>query len=119
MISKHPPLRSFRAAAKGIARLFLRERNARVELAISVVALALCAWFKVSAAEWGLVLLCAAAVLSAEAMNTAVEVLADTLNPSYSEGIGLAKDLAAAAVLLTALVSAIVGSLIFGPRFFS
>lgn len=119
MKAKHPPLRSARAALKGLRRLFARERNARAELAISAVALGLCAWFKVSLAEGSLVLLCVAGVLSAEAMNTAVEVLADTLHPSYSEGIGLAKDLAAGAVLLMAIVSAIVGALIFGPRFFS
>jgi diacylglycerol kinase len=54
--------------------------------------------------------------LAAEAMNAALEELADALHPKRSPGVGKAKDLAAAAVLVLVAFSVVIGLLIFGPR---
>jgi diacylglycerol kinase len=107
---------SFRSAWQGLGVFLRHERNGRIELVMAMAALGLCAWYRVSHIEWCLVLLCSAVVLSAEAMNTALESLADTLHPKRSSGIGRAKDLAAAAVLILAGFSAAIGLLIFGPH---
>ena len=55
-------------------------------------------------------------VLAAEAVNSAIEALADRVSPGYDEAIKRTKDLAAGAVLLTAIAAAAVGLLIFIPK---
>jgi diacylglycerol kinase len=54
--------------------------------------------------------------MAAELLNTSLEALADTLHPQRAEGIGRAKDAAAGAVLVTAILAGIVGSIVFGPK---
>lgn len=61
-------------------------------------------------------ILCIALVITAEALNTAVEELADALHPDEHPGIGRAKDVAAAGVLVAALLAAVVGALVFAPK---
>jgi undecaprenol kinase len=68
---------------------------------------------RLSGTEWALVLLCIGAVTGAELLNTAVEKLCDRLHPGQDRQIGLVKDMAAGAVLMFAIVSAAVGSVIF------
>ena len=62
--------------------------------------------------DWIAVVLCIGMVLSAEAMNTAVELLADALHPDRDERIRVVKDVAAGAVLITAIVSVVVAILV-------
>lgn len=106
--------KSFAFAFAGIKRL-LRGRNVRLELAFAALAAGLGCWLRLGLLPWMLIVVCCAGVLSAEAMNSALEVLADTLHPKKSPGIGLAKDLAAAAVLLWALAALCVGLALFVP----
>ena len=68
--------------------------------------------------EWCLIVLACAAVWTAEALNTAVELLADATIKEFHPVIGQAKDVAAGAVLVTALASAIIGAAVFGPHLF-
>ena len=56
-------------------------------------------------------------VLAAEAVNSSIEALADLISPDYNEAIKRTKDLAAGAVLILAIAAAIVGLLIFIPKF--
>ena len=109
-------IKSFLNAAHGIGFLFKSQPNARIELTIAVIVLISGFLFKISAAEWCIILLCIALVISFEGINTALEVIADKLHPGFSKEIGVAKDVAAGAVLITALVAAIVGFIIFAPR---
>lgn len=93
-----------------------RQRNFRLELAAACLVL-LAGWqLRVTVAEWALLVLCIFWVLAMEAMNTAVEVLADRISREHDQLIGLAKDLAAAAVLLSALGSAVIGLIVFLPH---
>ena len=93
-----------------------RQRNFRVELAAAGLVL-LAGWqWRVSAGEWTLLILCIFWVLGMEALNTAVETLADRVSRERDRLIGQAKDLAAAAVLLSALGSAVIGLIIFLPH---
>jgi len=74
------------------------------------------AWLEISRIEWCILALACGVVLAAEALNTAVEKLADRITTEKDEDIRLAKDVAAAAVLVTAIAAAAVGLLIFLPR---
>ncbi|HEX6278072.1 MAG TPA: diacylglycerol kinase family protein [Polyangiaceae bacterium] len=91
---------SFRYACRGIERLFA-EPNARLH-AVATLAVALAgAGCRLNAFEWALVVTAAAAVWVAEALNTALEVLANAAVPERHPLVAEAKDLAAGAVLLS------------------
>ncbi|HFA49070.1 MAG TPA: diacylglycerol kinase family protein [Bacteroidetes bacterium] len=109
-------LNSFGFALAGIRRLFATQPNARVHLVVTVLVLAGGFYFKISTAEWCLSVVAIAAVLAAEAFNTALEDLTDLVSPDHHPLAGHAKDMAAGAVLLTAAGAAIVGLLIFLPK---
>ena len=108
--------RSFCHAFRGIAVLLAGQHNARLHLAATVLVVGLAAWLRVSRGEWGLLAGAIGLVWMAEALNTAVEELADAVHPDQHPGIGRAKDVAAAGVLLAAFAAAAIGILILGPR---
>lgn len=66
--------------------------------------------------EWCVVALCCGGVLMAEAMNSAVEAIADLVSPEFHPLIKKAKDVGAAGVLMMAMASAIAGLIIFLPK---
>ncbi len=111
-------LHSFKHAFRGLRNFFREEQNARVEASIAVVAILLGFRFHIDHYEWICVLLCIGAVLSAEAFNTAIEALCDKVEPEKDPLIAKAKDVAAGAVLILAIVSAIIGLHIFLPYVF-
>lgn len=108
---------SFRYAAEGIWTAFLHERVFTIELlaAVAVVLLGL-AW-QVSRLEGAFLAICITLVLSAECLNSALERMVDLVTPDYHPLAKQIKDLAAGAVLITAIGSVIIGLQIFGPRF--
>lgn len=108
--------RSFRFAGDGIAYLLKTQGNARIHMAASVAVVALAVALRVDRIEWMLLLLSMASVWASETVNTALELLADAVHPEPHPLVGRAKDLSAAAVLLTALGSASVGALVFVPK---
>lgn len=73
-------------------------------------------YFNLSVIEWTVILLCIGFVISIEALNTAVEYLCDYIQPEHDAKIGSVKDIAAAAVFIAAVISAIVGLIIFLPK---
>lgn len=109
-------LKSFAYAFRGLAILIGNEHNAWIHLVASIVVLALAFKFEVTTTEWIILVLVIGLVWMAEAFNTAIERLADKVNPGPDENIKTAKDLAASAVLIAALVAAVTGVIIFGPR---
>jgi len=90
-------------ALRGLAHAVRTERNLQIQLIALVLVIAALVVLEPGALWWALVLLASSAVLAAELFNTAVERLADELHPGHSAGIGVAKDCAAAAVLVAAL----------------
>jgi diacylglycerol kinase len=109
-------IKSFSNAARGLSYLFKSQLNARIELAIAGIVVVTGLFFGISASEWIIVLLCIALVLGLEGVNTAIEILADKVEPNQNTEIGLIKDVAAGAVLIASLVAAINGIVIFAPR---
>lgn len=112
-------LRSFKYAGRGIARLIGREHNAWIHCAAAVCVVIAGFLFRLSGLEWVAVVLCIGAVLAAEGFNSAIEALCDRVSPEYDEAIKHAKDLAAGAVLIFAIMSVVVGLLIFIPKILS
>lgn len=110
-------LKSFQYAFQGIADLIRTQPNARIHLVLAALAVFLGWAFSLSAAEWCLLALAAALVFAAEAFNTALEYLTDLVSPEYHELAGRAKDAAAAAVLFSAAGAAVIGLILFLPRF--
>jgi diacylglycerol kinase (ATP) len=109
-------LKSFTCALQGLAFLVRTQPNARVHLLATVLVCAAGAYLGLSRPEWQWVVAAIALVWGAEAFNTALEQLADTLHPEQHPGIGRAKDVAAAAVLIAAVGAAGIGVLVFVPH---
>lgn len=109
-------IKSFRYALAGIVTLIKNEHNARIHLCVAVCVLAAGVGFDISATEWIFVIFAIGFVLSAEAVNSAVEYLADFVSPGKNEQIKRAKDVAAAAVLIAAITAVAIGVIIFVPK---
>jgi diacylglycerol kinase len=108
-------LRSFVFAGAGIVFLF-RQRNAQVHAAAMVLVVALGLWLGLSRIEWAIVVLTIAAVLAGEGFNTAIEAVVDLASPQFHPLAKRAKDVAAGAVLLSAIAAVVIAILIFGPH---
>lgn len=108
--------KAFVYAWQGMKALLRYEHNARIHLAAALVAIVLGFMLRISSVEWCVVAICIGMVLSAEAMNSAIEALADKITTEHDPLIGRAKDLGATAVTLLAIVAAISGAIIFLPK---
>jgi diacylglycerol kinase (ATP) len=108
-------IRSFRYAGRGIWLTLRSQHNAWIHVAATIVALIASYLLGISRPEWCLIILACAAVWTAEALNTSIEYLADATTKEPHPIIGQAKDVAAGAVLITAIAAVVVGVLVFGP----
>jgi diacylglycerol kinase len=109
-------LRSFGPALAGLAWALKTQRNLQVHGIATVLVAGLGLWLNLATWEWCVVLLAVGLVLAAELLNTAIEVLADRVSKEREEPIRLAKDTAAAAVLVAALAALGVGLVVFLPK---
>ena len=109
-------LKSFKYAFKGLIDLTKTQPNARIHLLIAAVVIAAGIYFKLSAAEWSVLVLTIAMVFAAEAFNTALEYLTNLVSPTYHPLAGKTKDVAAAGVLITAIAAVLIGIIIFLPK---
>lgn len=106
-------LRSFRCAFSGIGWALRTQRNLRIHAAFTLGVVALGLVESIAAWEWCAVLGCIALVWAAELMNSALEVLCDRITTEPDEHIRRAKDAAAGAVLVCAIISVVVAALVF------
>jgi diacylglycerol kinase (ATP) len=107
---------SFKHALRGIWHMLSSQHNAWIHAAATLMVSVGGFLSGLSASEWCWIILAIAAVWSAEALNTAFEFLADVTTKEFHPLVEKAKDVAAGAVLITALGATLVGSVIFGPR---
>lgn len=112
---KQNRIQSFQHAFHGILELIKSEINFKIELFLGAAALGMCGFFQVTRLEWCLIFLCCMMVLAMEGINTAVEKTVDLVTEEYRELARVAKDVAAGAVLITAVGAACVGAIIFLP----
>lgn len=108
--------RSFYFATRGIRECFSSEQNFKVHSFVAIVVI-LCSYLlKISEYEWLFVFLIVTQVMSAEIINTAVEKIADFIEPNKNEKIRVIKDMTAGMVLITTIGAAICATIIFLPK---
>lgn len=112
----HSFFKSFTYAIKGI-QLSLKQRNMKVLVASAFIAIVFGFFFNITSSEWCVVLICIGIVISLEIINTAIENFVDLVEPNHHPKAGAIKDLAAGAVLIFSIISALVGIIIFGKHF--
>ncbi len=108
-------VRSFGHALRGIAVMLASQHNAWIHGVATVAVCVLGAALGVSLLGWCALILAMVAVWTAEALNTAFELLCDVAAPEFHPLVEKAKDVAAGAVLITAIGAAAVGLLVLGP----
>ncbi|MEQ1817907.1 MAG: diacylglycerol kinase family protein [Terricaulis sp.] len=108
-------LKSFTFAFEGFAFMLRTQHNAWVHLVATIVVIALGFVLNVSADAWRWLIAALALVWVAEAMNTAFEHLCDVVAPQFHESVKRSKDIAAAAVLVCAIASTLLGAITFAP----
>jgi diacylglycerol kinase (ATP) len=109
-------LESFRCAFRGIRTLLASQQNARIHLLATVCACGVGLLIGISRLEWIAIVVAIVVVWMAEALNTAFEFLCDVASPEFHPLIQKGKDVAAAAVLLSAVGAAVVGLIVFVPH---
>ncbi len=109
-------LNSFKYAFQGFSYATKTQLNFRIHLVVTAVALLLGWYLCISSAEWLWIALTVALVLTAELLNTAIEILTDLVSPDWNEKAGHIKDVSAAAVTITAAFAVVVGCIIFLPK---
>src|SRR5262245_2100023 len=106
-------LRSFVTGFVGLIHALGTEQNLRIHFAIAVCVIAGGFFFALPSWEWIAVTFCIGLVISGECMNTALERLADRVSLETHPLIKHAKDCSSAAVLVLAMMSAVVGGIVF------
>ncbi|WP_271406098.1 diacylglycerol kinase family protein [Tenacibaculum soleae] len=109
-------LRSMTFALKGMWLLITTEDSIKAQLFFGFIATLLGFYFNISATEWMVQCILIGMILVAEALNTAVEKVADFVHPDFHKKIGFIKDIAAGAPAFAALTSLIVASIIYLPK---
>ncbi len=108
--------KGFIYAWQGVNYAFATQINFKVHSFSALAAIALGCFIGLSLMEWLWISAAILLVIVAELFNTALEVLVDLVSPEYNRKAGIVKDLSSAAVLLTAVLSAIIGICIFLPK---
>lgn len=109
-------LHSFRFAFRGILLMVKTQHNFWVHLVLASLTIIAGFFFHIRLAEWIMVIFAIGMVLSAETFNSAIEQLTDLVSPEIHPTAGRVKDIAAGAVLLSAIAAALIGLLIFVPK---
>ena len=108
-------IKSFYCAFKGIRVMIKSQHNAWIHAAATVIVVSISLYFRLTTFEWCWIILAITVVWTAEALNTAFEFLADVASPEFHPLVRNTKDVAAGAVLISALGSVAIGFLIIGP----
>jgi len=109
-------IQSFRYAGRGVRLMLRSQHNAWLHAVASCCVLIVGGLCILSAREWCWIILAIMAVWTAEALNTALELLADVASPDFHPLVGKAKDVAAGGVLISAIGAAIIGVLVLAPH---
>lgn len=116
----HPKTRilAFKYAFEGLAAAVREEPNLKLHLIFYILVMSAGWYFQITKIEWILVTILSGLVFSVEMTNTAIEAVVDSFTDKQHPGAKLAKDIAAAAVLVAAITAAIVGIIVFVPYIF-
>lgn len=112
-------LAGFGFAFSGLWYTLRTQRNMRVHLSIGLLALLVGLLLRISPVEFAVILLAIICVFTAEMFNTVLEICVDLASPEYNPLAKIAKDVAAGAVLVSAIISVLIGLFIFLPHIFA
>jgi diacylglycerol kinase len=107
---------SFKYAICGLKSAYKREQNLKIHILIMILVVILGIILRISKIEWIICLILFALVISEELINTSIEAIVDIIMPQINPKAKLAKDVAASAVLITAIFAVIIGLIIFIPK---
>lgn len=110
---------SCRYAVRGLVYAIRTQKNAWIHLSMTILVILIGIWLGLKRMEWVAILMVIAMVWIAELINTSLESIVDMTSPERHPLAQVGKDVAAAAVLLAAIVSVIVGILVLGPTMIS
>lgn len=110
---------SFKYAFEGILQAYVGEQNLKIHTVIAVLVIIFGFILKISYTEWLVCLVLIGLVLMAEFFNTSIEYLVDLVSPEIHPLAKVTKDTASAGVLMMAIISAIIGLIIFIPKLIS
>jgi diacylglycerol kinase len=108
-------VRSFKYAFRGLKVMIVSQHNAWIHALATMLVVAVSVYFQLARSEWCWIILAIISVWTAEAFNTAFEFLTDVASPDFHPLAEKAKDVAAGAVLITAIGSVLIGLVVFGP----
>ncbi|MGY0392627.1 diacylglycerol kinase [Bizionia sp. KMM 8389] len=111
-------LLSVKYAAKGAFILVTTEASIKVQFCIGIIMTIAGFYFQISTTEWLIQTLTIGLIMALEAVNTAIEEIANFVHPNYHKKIGLIKDLSAGAVFIFAITAVIIGGIIYIPKVF-
>ena len=106
---------SFRHAFHGMSYVLRTQRNAWIHALVSILVFLVALWLQLPLRDWAVLLLTMATVWAAEFINTALEAVVDLASPQQHPLARVGKDVGAAAVLIAAATSIVIGLLILGP----
>lgn len=106
----------FGYAFSGLWYALRTQRNVRVHVAIALLAIALGIALRISAVEFAMIFVAITGVFISEMFNTVIEICVDLASPEYHPLAKIAKDVAAGAVLLSAMLAVVIGLFVFGPH---
>ena len=107
--------RSFGHAFRGLWYVVRTQRNAWIHALATSLVVVMALWLQLTLRDWAVLILAIALVWTAEFINTALEAVVDLASPQHHPLAKVGKDVGAAAVLIAALTSVLVGLLILGP----
>lgn len=107
---------SFKFALEGIVHAFRTQRNFKIHSAITLAVVVAGAVLGVSTDQWAILVLTIALVFVAELVNTSLEAVVDHVSPEFHALAKVAKDCAAGAVFVAAMMAVIIGLLVLGPK---
>ncbi len=110
-------IHSFGYAFHGLAYAFKTQLNFKIHCVVASVVVALGLYVDLMLPEWLWIVFAIGLVMIVELLNTAIEVFVDLVSPQKQPKAGIIKDVAAAAVLCSAVVAALIGFIIFVPKF--
>ena len=109
-------INSFKYAFTGMWSAYKSERNMKIHIAVAILVILFGVFLQISTYEWIACIVCFAMVIGSEMFNTAIETFVDIAMPKKDERAKKAKDVADGGVLVFAIGSAIIGSIIFIPK---
>lgn len=105
-------------AFKGAFLLIRTEASIKIQVFIALVMTGIGFYYNISSSEWIMQVMAISMVMGVEGLNTAIEKIADFIQPEFDTKIGFIKDVSAGAVMLVSIGATIIGLIIYLPKIF-